>query len=182
MINTSPTSVRGYTLVEMIVAVGIFSLVMLTATAAYLTLIDLDRKSRAVTQVVTNLSFAVDSMSRSIRTGTAYSCNGGTNCTTGGTTLSFVDEFGRTITYAVASGVVTRQCSGSSCGGTSAVQLTDPGIVVNTLRFYVRGVGTGDGLQPQVTFTVQGTVSGGARNTPTTFTIQGGATERKIEL
>jgi prepilin-type N-terminal cleavage/methylation domain-containing protein len=169
---------RGYTLLEMLVAVGLFSVVMLTASAAYLTLIDLDRQARATNDVVSNLSFAVDSMSRATRTGTNYECNmiNGNNCpTTPGTSIEFTDESGRTIDYELLNGQMIATINGS------ASALTDSRITIQTLNFYVRGVGTGDGIQPQVTFIIMGVLTTGPGKT-VNFSIEGGATQRVLEI
>lgn len=176
----------GYTLLEMIVAVGIFSIIMLTATGAFLTLIKLDREARLSNDVVTNLSFAVDSMARAIRTGTNYDCNlvsgGLQNCASGGSSMQFLDADGRTVTYALTGGqIVATIVSGT----TVTAPLTDPRITIQTLTFYVRGVGTaeaaGQKTEPQVTFTVYGTMTS-AQGQMVDFTIQGGATQRVLEL
>lgn len=176
---------RGYTLLEMIVAVGIFSLVMLTATGAFLTLIRLDREARLTNDVVTNLSFAVDSMARTLRTGTNYDCTPASqgsydNCLGGGTSVRFTDADGRAIVYALSSGQIT-----VSINGGAATPLTDPRVSIQTLTFYVRGVGTtesaGQKTEPQVTFTIYGQMTT-AQGNSVDFTIQGGATQRILEL
>lgn len=168
---------RGYTLLELIVSVGIFSIVMLAATGAYLTLINLDRQARATNDVVTNLSFAVDSMSRAVRTGTNYKCNKtGQSCPlTPGTSIEFTDDLGRTIEYELDTGQIKQEINNSPAF------LTDSRITIQTLNFYVRGVGTGDGIQPQVTFTIAGTMTAGVGKT-VSFSIEGGATQRRLEL
>lgn len=178
----TPSSMRGYTLLEMIVSVGLFAIVMLAATGAYLSLVKLDRHARAVNSVANNLSFAIDSMARSIRTGTEYACDansGSPNCTaTPGDSFSFEDSEvpSRSVVYAVSD----NQLVASIDGGTP-VPLTDPRVHVESLSFYVRGVGTGDGTQPQVIFNIQGTMSTGP-TASTTFVIQAGATQRLLEL
>lgn len=175
---------RGYTLLEMIVAVGVFSVIMLAATGAYLTLINLDRQARATTDVVTNLSFAVDSMARSIRTGTDYECNNvpEQNCTGAqyGTSLGFTDSDGRDVVYSL-SGEQLQVTIDPGAGGPVTTPLTDPRVAVSTLRFYVRGVGLGDGIQPQVTIVLRGTMLTGEGD-EVEFSIQGGATQRFLEL
>ncbi len=176
------SSMRGYTLLEMIVSVGIFSVIMLAATGAYLTLISLDRQARATTDVVTNLSFAVDAMSREIRTGTDYRCNKtGTNCTGTCSTsrsLRFTDAQGRQVDYELSGGQIMARVAGAQSA------LTDPRISVEKFCFYVRGVGkTGDErtIQPQVTMTIRGNIpTSNGQNV--SFTIQGGATQRFIDL
>lgn len=179
----SKKSARGYTLLELIVSVGIFSVIMLIVTSAYLTLVDLDRRARATSDVMTNLSFVVESMSREIRMGTNYRCNTtGTNCVNGGTSFRFSDSRlpSRTITYTHSGNQVFVTVDGT----TSA--LTDPRIAVNALTFYVRGVGTslGDGtayVPPQVTFVMQGTVEPEPGEV-VEFSLQGSATQRYLEL
>ncbi len=176
------TKQRGYTLLELIVAVGIFSVVMLAATGAYLTLIKLDRQARAVNDIANNLTFAVDSMARAVRTGSAYKCNNSVaspNCTnTPGTSFGFNDNESpsRAIVYSLSSGQVV-----ATINNGTPIPLTDPRIQVTALEFRVRGVGTGDGTQPQVTFSIRGTMVTG-QNASTTFAIQGGATRRLLDL
>jgi prepilin-type N-terminal cleavage/methylation domain-containing protein len=171
---------RGYTLLEMIVAIGIFSIVMLAATGAYLTLIDLDSQARAVNDIVSNLSFAVDSMARSVRTGTNYACTPGPNNTSGTChQLDFTDENGRSITYRLSNGQIYQDTV--TGGVTTHYTITDPSITVSTLTFYVRGVGTSDSLQPQTTFLISGTIAAGQGKT-IDFSIEGAGTERFLEL
>ncbi|HEY0011192.1 MAG TPA: type II secretion system protein [Candidatus Paceibacterota bacterium] len=184
------TTPRGYTLIELIVSVAIFSIVMLVAGAAFLALINLDRQARATNDVVTNLSYVVDSMARSIRTGTAYRCSGTGDCwssTSAGTQLTFTDASGRSVTYrrivAGAKGSVQECITGTD--GTTCMALTDPRINVERLDFYVRGTATkraGDATQPTVVFTLRGSVAPDARSAPVTFVIESGATQRLIDL
>ncbi len=176
---TTHRTMRGYTLLEMTVSVGIFSLVMLVAAGAYLKLIQLDRQARATNELVTNLSFAVDSMARAVRTGSDYRCNKtGTNCVNG-TSLRFTDSDGRTIDLEIANGRITESINGA------AVALTDPRISINSLNFFVRGVGStescGSRIQPQVIFTIQGSSVTGEGKT-VSFNIEGAATQRLLEL
>lgn len=173
----------------MIVAVGIFSIIMLTATGAFLTLINLDREARLTNDIVTNLSFAVDSMARSIRTGKSYDCNPSTgaldNCAgpTGGTSIKFTDADGRAVVYARSNGQITvASCTpAASCTLGSATPLTDSRVNVTALTFYVRGVSTSDNTEPQVIFTVAGTMTS-AKGITSNFVIQGSATQRLLDL
>jgi prepilin-type N-terminal cleavage/methylation domain-containing protein len=173
---------RGYTLLELIVAVGIFSLVMLAVSSAYLNLIRIDRETRATSDILNNLSFAMDSIAREIRTGQDYDCNtaqaGYQNCTaTPGTSFSFTDSNGRSVTYSVTS---SNQLVQTISGSTS--ELTDPRISIDSLVFYVRGTGnTTDGIQPQVTISVQGSVPTKGGNT-VSATVQVGATQRFLDI
>jgi len=65
---------HGFTLIEMIVAVGLFSIVMLVSISALLSLVDANRKAQALQSVMNNLNIAVDGMVREIREGSNYRC------------------------------------------------------------------------------------------------------------
>jgi prepilin-type N-terminal cleavage/methylation domain-containing protein len=70
---------RGFSLIELMVALTIFSIVMTVAVGTLLVLIDANAKAQALSSAMTNLSFAIDSMTRNIRTGRDYYCTSGTN-------------------------------------------------------------------------------------------------------
>lgn len=77
----------GFTLVEMIVSLAIFSIVITVSVGALLVLVATNQQLQAEQSVMTNLSFALDSMTREIRTGNEYYCisapNGGSVFNTG---------------------------------------------------------------------------------------------------
>jgi len=64
----------GFTLIEMIVSLGVFSVVVTTAVGAMLVLVSTNQQLQAEQSVMTNLSFALDTMTREIRTGFHYNC------------------------------------------------------------------------------------------------------------
>lgn len=80
----SPHSAQGFTLIEMIVSLGVFSVVALASVGALLMLIGANQRLQGEQSVMTNLSFALDSMTREIRTGTHYFCDSAANYNAGG--------------------------------------------------------------------------------------------------
>lgn len=66
----------GFTLIELIVSLGVFSFVITIAVGALLIVISTSSQLQGEQSVMTNLAFVVDSMTREIRTGTAYFCDG----------------------------------------------------------------------------------------------------------
>jgi prepilin-type N-terminal cleavage/methylation domain-containing protein len=64
----------GFTLVEMIVSLALFSVVAVIAIGALLKVIDANDKAQSIQSSVTNINFAMESMSRDLRTGTDYLC------------------------------------------------------------------------------------------------------------
>jgi len=73
------SSQSGFTLIEMIVSLALFSVVVTIAVGALLVLIASNQRFQNEQTVMTNLSFALDSMTREIRTGTNYYCVSRTN-------------------------------------------------------------------------------------------------------
>ncbi len=78
-LQTSPksprTTRRAFTLVEMIVALGIFSVVAVVALGALVKIISANKKAQTLQASITNLNFALDAMSRDMSVGTNYYCD-----------------------------------------------------------------------------------------------------------
>lgn len=178
---------RGFTLVEMIVSLGLFSIVMLVSIGAYLIVVSTDRRARTTNDLSTSLAFAIENMSRTIRTGTDYQCGGtgGTNCwPTGNSTLTLTSDRGQTVTYLLKSDGTIGQCTSSPCTSSTATSISDPRIAISSLTFFVQGVGTTDQTQPRVTFLVKGSITPDqtASTTPVTFSIQSTAAQRLLDI
>jgi prepilin-type N-terminal cleavage/methylation domain-containing protein len=175
---TTHKNQRGYTLIELIVSVAIFSVVMLVAGTAFLSLISLDRKARATNDLVSNLSYVVDSMERSIRTGTLYSS------ASGASTFSYTDANGRIISYRLTVNGTQGQIEQRIDSGTWSA-LTDPLIDVENLTFYPSGTAlgsTGDKLQPTVTIIIRGKMKPDSQSPEIEFVIESSATQRLIDI
>lgn len=65
---------KGFTLVEMIVSIAIFTIVALVAVGALLKTIDANKKSQSLKTSINNINFVLESMSRELRTGSNYFC------------------------------------------------------------------------------------------------------------
>ena len=64
----------GFTLIELMVSISIFSVVMIIVIGALISLNDANKKAQALRAVVDNLNFAIEDMTRNIKTGSEYSC------------------------------------------------------------------------------------------------------------
>jgi prepilin-type N-terminal cleavage/methylation domain-containing protein len=64
----------GFSLVELIVALAVFAVVLTITVGALLMLVGTNQQLQGQQSMMTNLSFALDSMTREIRTGTQYYC------------------------------------------------------------------------------------------------------------
>lgn len=169
---------RGYTLIELIISVGLFALIMTLTSGAYFVMIDINRQTQGITAGINDLAFALETMTRSIRTGAVYACEGG-DCS-GGNNFSFTDSSGDDISYSVADFAIQETINGGA-----PVQLTDASAVkVTALTFYVSGTDKppADYAQPHVTVTVSGTIDPGRGKPLEPFTVETGATMRGADL
>jgi len=173
----------GYTLVELIVAVGLFAIVMTLASGAYLTMINTNRQAQATATGINNLSFALEVLTRDIRTGYDFCGADVDACTT--STFSFRNSGGDIVTYSTSA-------YESICGGANAcitrtknrgtqVPLTDPSVSVTGLTFVTQGTATTDDEQPRVTIIVKASVAAGPGKTQS-FTIETGGAMRGTDL
>jgi len=161
---------RGFTLVELLVALTLFTFVVLAAVASLYSVNDASRKVTAMRGVLDNLNFAMESMSRTIRTSTTIVC-GGTTKPVGATNncpfptgplsnrISVKSTLGVKADVEYRLNTTTHQVEkrvneGSGYGNWIAI--TSPEINVQTLNFYVKGADTGDLFQPSVIIMIQG--------------------------
>lgn len=67
-------SSRAFTLIEMLVAITLFTVIMISAVGSLIAINDANRKTQAVRSAVDNVNFALDNISRRLRTGKNYHC------------------------------------------------------------------------------------------------------------
>mgnify|MGYP003419119719 FL=1 len=73
--NKLQKSRSGFTLIELMVAVGLFSLIIIVGAGALLNTNFVRKNTETVRAVVDNLNFVMEDMSRNIRLGSLYSCD-----------------------------------------------------------------------------------------------------------
>ena len=173
----------GFTLVEMIIAVGIFSMIAVISTAATISIIDYNKKIRSSKEALENMNFALESMSRAIRYGKDFYCGdsdtGFFDCpyTSPGSTLSFTDVYEKRIKYFLNSS--TNRIDRLTDNGVDG-SITSEGVNVTSLKFVVRGSDITNN-QPMVQIMVSGSVIHG--NTPPSyFNLQTLVSSRNIIL
>lgn len=195
---------RGFTLVEMMVAIAVFSVVMVTAMSALLNVIDANNKARAIKTAINNVNFALEGISRDMRMGKNYKCSdaGGPfvgDCLGGGDAISFLSKraSGNYIYYKYVTVQINgkdigriQSCvsditdiNGTSCNG-EYFAVTSAEVDLNKVRFYVKGVEDSltpapNRTQPRMIMTVSGTA--GPENKAslqTTFDLQTSVSQR----
>ncbi len=169
---------KGFTLIEMIVAISIFTIVVFVGIGALLSIADANRKSNSLRTVMDNLNFAMESMSRSIRTGDNYSCNGIGNCPSGKNNFTFVDQKGKTVKYSFVEVNGIGMINVTKNSGQS-LRITSPGVDIDNLSFFVTGVGAGNG-QPRVVISIIG-IAGIKEKLKSKFSIQTTVSQRAVD-
>lgn len=180
--GVSSRSERGFSLIEMMVAITLFSAVAVISIGALLSLVDANKKQQSLKSSMNNLHFAIESMSREIRTGSLYNCSFApiqgitSDCPLplGGDWFGFVSSKGDFIEYRKIGSQLTRKINGVP----PFISMTSPEISIDTLNFYVTGSLRGaPDSQPLVTIIISGT-SGVRDKTKTDFSIQATVTQR----
>jgi prepilin-type N-terminal cleavage/methylation domain-containing protein len=169
-LQTIKQSQAGFTLVELMVALTLFTFVILAAVSSLYAVNDASRKVSAMRGVLDNLNFAMESMSRTIRTSTDIVCGGETNpvgvthnCPfpTGPITdrLSVHSTLGIEAQVEYRLNTTTHQVEkrtdeGSGYGEWIAITSTE--INIQSLTFFVKGADVTDGDQPSVIIMMRG--------------------------
>jgi prepilin-type N-terminal cleavage/methylation domain-containing protein len=183
----------GFTLVEIIVAVGLFAIVMVVATGAIFSIVNANKNAQSLNSVITNLNFAIESMSRDIRTGTNYDCDGETadpqphDCaTTGATKISFINSAGDNVQYKLSDdGAIEKNIYGQD---DSSGNITAPEVHIDSMMFYVAGTGGvagGSGIgaytqQPHMLVRIKGYA--GMNTNKSSFDIQTFVSQRSLNV
>ncbi len=188
-------SILGFTLVEMMVAVTLFTFVMFIATSSLLSIIGLNKKARANQAVINNINAALEQIMRDIRLGSNYYCSnsfsdsGTQDCIGGGTTLSFDDPSSSPTRQSynmvsIGSSKVIGKCPSPGCTFAfvpNFIPITSEDITIDSLNFYVVGTGSSDKRQPFVRIYISGhafTSSATGKPERVDFALQTSASQR----
>lgn len=184
----------GFTLVEMLIAVGLFSVIASISIGALLIIFDANRRSESSKTVVDNLNLSLENMVRTVRFGNSYHCGeSGTlsnpaDCSDGGETFAVqfdTDNDGdlETVVYKKCGSSIKRSENGVfNCNDTTNMKnITSGDTVIERLKFYVLGSDTTDFKQPYVVAHISGYV-GTSPTEQSKFSIQTLMSQRIIDL
>lgn len=178
---------KGFTLIELMVSVSIFVVVVTISMGSIIGVFDANRKSRSLKTVLNNLNIAVESMSKEMRYGINYHCEGPAtapnapitspqNCPSpGGSLISFLSSDDVQITYRINGTSIEKQV-----GAGDFIALTAPEIIIDNLTFYAFGTTVGDILQPRVVIKIDG--HSGTTKGRSDFTLQTLVSQRALDL
>lgn len=189
----------GYTIIELVVSVGLFMVVVLISGAAFFGVVSSNRKTLAIRTAIDNLNSAMESMSRNMQTGSSYHCETipptgpidttPKDCSGGGAYIAFEGQNGDSanpndqIIYQFGPGACPylNQICVSTNGGATFFALTapPPELSIDGLAFRVYGSEPNDVpelKQPRITMVIIGSVGDGS--TKTTFDIETTVSQR----
>lgn len=149
------------------VSVAIFTIVMTIALGALLSMSESDRKAQSYKSVINNLNFALESMSRNIRTASDWRCGLGqyVPCPSGANIFSFRIPSDVRYNWERSNATLCGQPVGtvgcitrSTDSGANYYPITSPEVVITNLTFYLIGNSLTDNIQPKVTILMSGEV------------------------
>jgi prepilin-type N-terminal cleavage/methylation domain-containing protein len=180
---------RGFTLLEMLVAVGVFTVVAMFSVGSLLSITQAQRKAVALQTVQDNLRFGIDIMMKDMRTGSNYHCSDASsipaspgwiaqNCdfvSGGGKAITFTNALGQDVTYSF------------NVTDNNIVKIIDYGVpqaftssdLVVDMQYYVIGAEVGELRAPLVTVIVEGTA--GLGRAESSFLLQTSVAQRVIK-
>lgn len=186
---------KGFTLVEIMVAVSIFAVIMVISAGSIVSIFDANKKSQTLRTVMDNLSLTMESMVRTIRFGTKYHCDITTGVITeprdcfdsvGSDSLSVLSTDGDQISYSLDDSRILREKN-----GTESYYLTSNDVTITDLSFWVYGslsyadeITPGppeDPAQPMVIIVIRG-FAGDKPTSRSEFTLQTEVSQRSFDF
>jgi len=196
----------GFTLVEMLVSIAIFMIVMTVAVGSLISIVSANKKAQAIKNVINNINFALESISKDMRMGTNYNClaDGGDtyngDCLVGGKAIKYTSNKNKDVYYRYlkepsdGEGNIQRCIDDTAndpdfCMPTTKnwYSIIAPTSVLNisNMKFYVFGTKTGSldigsKKQPRVLITIDGS-AGSQDITKSSFNLQTTVSQRNRE-
>lgn len=119
----------GFTLVELLVAMGLFSLAISIAVGGFVSALRTQRQVVGLLAANSNASLAIEQIAREMRTGIGFTCLGVSPCTE----LSFKNAQGADVTYRLRDGGIERGI------GPDFERMTAENVEVRELSFTLLG-------------------------------------------
>lgn len=200
---------NGFSLLELIVAMGVFSVAAVVVVGSFISLLDAQRRAIANQVAMDNIRFALESMTKEIRTGINYR----NLCAPLGyipkngvrpfpcSSIEFTNAKGQQVIYrwrnvggeSVIDKAIDSTLSFScrdnladplhnACGVLDGFNpITDSRVRIDDLNMYIIGNQTGDNMQPYALINIQATVNPGRPRSETTLALQTAVSQLRIQ-
>lgn len=155
---------RGFTIVEVLVAVALFSIVVTIVADVYISTIGSQRRAFGQQDVLDSSRFALESMGRAIRQSVVISASG--------STLELTHPTKGFVIYTLENGAILENDSA----------LTADDVVIENLSFLTHGFAGNDGEQLRITTVFTARSDNQQPDEQTTLTLQTTITPRKLQL
>jgi len=188
MIKNKLSNKKGFTLIELMVSISIFTMVAIVALGAIITIIDANRKARTLSTIMNNLNFSVESMTRSVKTGSEIK-----NVMESSFEVKAIDFYAedtgsevfprKWITYRKKGDAIER-CDGTESAPSTnkCFPITSDQIKITYLGFYATGeLPTDSTTQPRIRIVIEGETKTQIRGTGSKFKIQTTVSQRKLD-
>lgn len=176
--NNKKKNTAGFTLVELMVSIAVFSIVMLISTGILLIMIDVNAKGQALYTSYSNVAFALDNITRELRTGRNYACTSAqgdgdalfasestSDCVNGSMVVFDKGWSNERLGYRLSNGRIEQRL-----GASSWLPITGDEVDVSSFSLTVLNTGAGDSAQPTLDVSITGNLYNG-RHDPTAFDI-----------
>lgn len=179
--NQKKIKQKGFTLVEIMVALGIFSIVMVVALGAVLAIVGANKKAQTLHNVINNLNLSIETMVRDLRTGFDYNCDDGGDCPNGAESVTFQsmqfpDDFGepQEESYFRDGTKIYKTLNNQTTA------LTSDEVEIEKMTFFVSSTKREDSEQPRILLIIKGKAKIGQKVSD--FNIQTFISQRKLDI
>jgi prepilin-type N-terminal cleavage/methylation domain-containing protein len=173
----SNKSQKGFSLIELMVAVSIFAIVMLIGVGAILAIVNGNKKNQSMQIAINNLNYAIENITRLMKTGNSFALDNGIGIcgapSTSSITFNTVD--GENVTVRLQDDSL--YYDENSANGYSA-PITAPEIEISKLCFTVVD---DEDTQPAIIMLIQGVAYGNREDVSTDFSIHTSVTQRSVD-
>ena len=170
--NQEPKTRNGFTLMELLVAMAVFSSMIVAIGGIFTSVVGSQRKNIYNQEILDNARFVLENIGRAIRQSTITTPNGTS------ATLTITHPVKNVLTYELAGGSITEKSSLDS----APVALTSNKVAVDSLIFVVAGNSMSDGLQPRVTIAMTIRSEDQRAELSTSINLQTTVSPRKLQI
>ena len=191
---------KGFTLIELMIATSLFTVIMLMGVGSLVVSSDSAKASQKLRITVDNVNFAMETMTRELRMGTNYECATSfvnlaspnlADCPLGSTPGNII-AFNPQQTLGAPLRVSYQLRPRNDAANTNSLErceinvtpcseIVSPDVDIKTLKFFVKGSDPNDTIQPSVEILINGVVT--IKNTKIfkSFTLQTMTSQRSAE-
>ncbi|MCR4334260.1 MAG: type II secretion system GspH family protein [Patescibacteria group bacterium] len=176
MVNNYLNKNKGFSLIEIMVSLAVFSIVVLVAAGALLSIISGAKKTQALKSVINNLNFAMEDMSRNLRIGKDYVVD------PDGKGVAFSNGYESVTSKYIFNEAQNRIEFEKVKGASIAIPITAPEVKITNVEFVSTGTTPGDSLQPKIFMIIQGYAGLDKLKNQTNFNLQTTITQRALDF